>query len=143
MASWRDNATQEAQDDLDRLVTLVLGFADRMLRENGDFYPFGATVSVAGQVVMLAGMPDDSERPSSASVIAVIVDSARSRRNALRAIAICSDVRANDSDAVRVGLEHRDGHALAVYVPYKTKRFGRGVELGSRQVGPSAPQVWM
>lgn len=142
MASWRDTATQEAQDDLDGLVNVVLPFAQKMLQEQGEFFPFGATVSDAGEVAMLAGKPDNSDRPSSVSVIEIMVDGARSKREGLRAVAVCADVRLNGSDAIRVGLEHRDGQALAVYLPYKKKRFGRGVEIGSMQAGPSEPQVW-
>jgi len=103
MTSWRDSATQEAQDDLDGLVNVVLPFAEKLLHEHGEFFPFGATVSDSGEVTMLAGKPDNSERPSSASVIAIMVDAGRSKREGLRAVAICADVRLNGSDATASG----------------------------------------
>jgi hypothetical protein len=52
-------------------------------------------------------------------------------------------VRLPDSEAVLVELEHREGPAIAVLLPYKKKRFGRGVEYSSLRAAPGHPQVWV
>jgi hypothetical protein len=51
-------------------------------------------------------------------------------------------VQLPDSDAVRVELEHRDGQAMAVLLPYKKKRFGRGVDYEDLRGGTTDKQVW-
>jgi len=71
-----------------------------------------------------------------------LVEGFRARQDALRAVALVADVRVDGGDAVRVELEHRDGHALAVLLPYKKKRFGRVIEYGALGAGTAAPQVW-
>jgi hypothetical protein len=39
-------------------------------------------------------------------------------------------------------VEHREGPAIAVFLPYKKKRFGRGIEYGSLSAGAGQGQVW-
>lgn len=142
MSSWRDSASEEAQGDLDGLLNATLPFAEQMLAKNGEFYPFGASVTVAGGVAMAAGDPGQGEHPRSSDVLATLLEGFRDKREALRAVALVADVRVDGGDAVQVELEHRDGHALAVLLPYKKKRFGRGIEYGALQAGPAARQVW-
>ena len=142
MSSWRDSATQQAQDDLDGLLSATLPLAQQMLSKNGEFYPFGATVSADGQTRLLAGDPGQGEQPASADVISLLVGGLRQHRDDLRAVAICFDVRLPDSDAVRVELEHRDGHAIAVFLPYKKKRLGRGVDYHDLRGATANKQVW-
>lgn len=64
------------------------------------------------------------------------------RDSRYRASATCFDVRLADSDAVRVELEHQEGPVMAVFLPYKKKRFGGGVEYGELRLGAADRQVW-
>jgi hypothetical protein len=141
MTSWRDSASQQAQGDLDGLLNITLPFAQQMLAKRGELYPFGATVDASGETRLLAGELGQ-EHPASADMLAVLVEGLRQRRADLRAIAICSDVRLPDTDAVRVELEHRDGQTMAVLMPYKTKRFRRGVEYDDLRGATVDRQVW-
>lgn len=142
MTSWRDSASGQSQDDLDGLLNVTLPFAQQMLAKSGEFYPFGAAVTATGETRLVAGDPGQGEYPASAEVISTLLGGFRQTRADLRAVATCSDVRLTDSDAVRVELEHRDGHAMAVLMPYKKKRFGRGVEYGELRAGAAGRQVW-
>jgi hypothetical protein len=72
-----------------------------------------------------------------------LVDGLRQDRAVFRAAAICSDVQLPESDAVRVELEHQDGHAMAVLMPYKKKRFGRADEYDDLRGGTADNQIWM
>ena len=128
MTSWRDGATQQSQDDLDGLMRVTLPFAQQMLAKAGEFYPFGMIVTVDGDTEMFAADPGSGEHPASVEVRTFIFDGMRGSREKFRAIAVCLDVRLPDSDAIRVELEHRDGQALAVLLPYKKKRFGRDLD---------------
>ena len=142
MTSWRDSASRQSQDDFDGLLNVTLPFAQQMLAKGGEFYPFGAAVTATGETRLFAGDPGQGEHPASAEVLSTLLGGFRQTRADLRAVAICSDVRLTDSDAVRVELEHRDGHAMAVLMPYKKKRFGRGVEYGELRAGAADRQVW-
>jgi len=142
MTSWRDGASQQAQDDLDGLVGAALPFAEQMLDQHGEFFPYAVALDEVGEARMVAADPDSGEQPASLDVIATLVEGLQGERETLRAVAIVSDVRLTESDAVRVELEHREGHALAVYLPYKKKRMRRGVEFADMTAGPGEPQVW-
>jgi hypothetical protein len=142
MSSWRDSASEEAQADLDGLLNTTLPFAQQMLDKNGEFIPFGASATINGRVAMAAADPGQGEHPRSSDVLATLIESFRSTRQELRAVALVADVRVDGSDAVRVELEHRDGHAMALLLPYKQKRFGRGVEYGVLQAGAAGRRVW-
>jgi hypothetical protein len=142
VTSWRDSASQEAQHDLDRLVNAAIPFAAQMLDERGEFFPYGVSLDSAGEERMVAADPENGERPASAAVLTTLVEGLRRQRDSLRAVALVADVRLPDSDAVRVELEHRDGQAIAVFLPYRKKRLRSGVNLGELRAGPATPQVW-
>jgi hypothetical protein len=142
VASWRDSASQQAQDDLDGLLNAALPFAQQMLDQHGEFFPYGIALSAPGDARMIAGDPEQGEHPSSGQVLATLVQGLRLEREGLRAVALVSDVRTADSDAVRVELEHSEGSAMAVLLPYNRKRLRKGVEYGSLIAAAAAPTVW-
>lgn len=142
MTSWRDGASQQAQDDLDGLVGVALPFAEQMLDEHGEFFPYAVALDESGDARMVAADPGGGEQPASLDVLATLIGGLRAERDGLRAVALVSDVRLSDSDAVRVELEHREGQAMAVFLPYKKKRMRRGVEYSDMTAGPGVPQVW-
>src|SRR5262245_31089953 len=116
--SWRETASQEAQDDLDGLVNATLPFAQQMLARHGEFFPFAAAVTADGTVELLGADPGADARPAGTDVLDQLIGGLRGRAGNLRAAALVADVRAGESDAVRVELEHRDGHAICVLLPY-------------------------
>jgi hypothetical protein len=142
MPSWRDSASQQCQDDLDGLLNMTLPFAQQMLEKQGEFYPFGAVMGTGGEARLLGADPGQGEHPASVAVLATMLGGIRDHRAGYRAAATCSDVRLPDSDAVRVELEHQEGQAIAVLLPYKKKRFGRGVEYGELRGARAERQVW-
>jgi hypothetical protein len=142
MPSWRDAASQQCQDDLDGLLNMMLPLARQMLEKQGEFYPFGAAMSTDGEAGLLGADPGLGEQPASAVVLATLVGGVRDHRTRYRAVGTCFDVRLPDSDAVRVELEHQEGQVLAVMLPYKKKRFGRGVDYSELRGSTVNRQVW-
>jgi hypothetical protein len=142
MTSWRDGATRQSQDDLDGLLNVTLPFAQQMLAKSGEFYPFGTAVTVNGETQMFAADPGQGEHPASGDVRALLLDGMRRAREKFRAFAVCSDVRLPDSDAIRVELEHQDGQAMAVLLPYKKKRLGRGFDYQDLRAETTDKMVW-
>lgn len=144
MTSWRDDASAQAQKDLDGLLGAALGFAQQQLETHGEFFPYAAAIGSDGQAELVAAQPDDDEHPASADVIDACIAALISKRDHLRAGAIVADVhvRELDSDAIRVDLEHSEGHALTILLPHTPKRAGNGVDYGSIQAQPGQTQIW-
>ncbi|HEY3140420.1 MAG TPA: hypothetical protein VGJ86_04790 [Acidimicrobiales bacterium] len=156
MPSWRDFVSEQAQDDLDGLINASLPFAQQMLEAHGEFFPYGAAVDDSGETRMVAADAGQYVQPgkqlrraghmrfSNTELLDLLLDGLRRDRDSIRAVAVVSDVRLADSDAVRVELEHREGHAIAVLLPYKKKRrLRRGVEYGDLVAAPGEHRVWV
>lgn len=143
MTSWRDTASQQAQDDLDELLGSALGFAQQQLDTHGEFYPYAVVFDSDGQQRMVAA-DTGSGRPDSSEVITSLIAGIAEERDQLRGVAIVADVRVPEigSDAVRVTLEHSEYVALTVLLPYRTRRFGRGVVYGDLQASAAPPFIW-
>jgi hypothetical protein len=143
MPSWRDNASPQAQADLDELLNTALGFAQQQLASHGEFYPYAAAVRADGQTEMIAGRPDTaSKNPAAADVIASCVAELTSRQHAIRAAAIIADVRLPElgSDAIEVSLEHAEGQALRVHLPYTRRR--KDISYGPVRASVGSRRVW-
>jgi hypothetical protein len=144
MPSWRDTTPQAVQDDLDGVVTAALNAAQHLLTKNGEFFPFGITVSRSGEIGMTAADPGQGERPASLAVLDGLYAGAASRRDSYRAVGFVADVKANGGDAVRVEAEHRDGGPpLVVVMPYARKGLvKKAVTYGEMIAGPGERRIW-
>lgn len=143
MASTRDNPSERYRADLDGLLDLVLPLAEQQLSARGELYPFGAAVSTAGETSLTAIGDDDlGEQPQSQVILDRLYEVARARAHDQRAVAFVADVLARGSYAVRVELEHEDGVALVVLLPYSRSWFKKKVALGRMAVSPGQSRVW-
>lgn len=105
---------------------MVLPFAQNMLREHGEFYPFGSAMHADGRTVFVAGY-DGHEHPKSVDLIALLEDAFReaAKRGEYKATALAYDVSislpgTNDkSDGITVSLNHKDGFSGIVTFPYE------------------------
>ncbi len=88
-----------------------------MLSEDGEFYPFGAKMSLDGEVVNVGAKIEGEEHPPSRSLIELLIHNFQQQTNEGRLLAagICYDVRTSlpdenrPSDAVCCSLEHLSG----------------------------------
>ena len=61
----------QAQDDLDNLLNLSLGFAQQELARRGEFFPYSAAIRTDGETELVAtGVDDDDDHPEPAAVLA-------------------------------------------------------------------------
>ena len=145
MSSWREIASIEAQDDLDGLLDAMLGFGQQQLAKYGEFFPFAAAVSRDGDVELIAAPsnPRDND-PLSADVLDACVTALKSKRGAIRAGATASDVQLRspiEGDAIQVDLEHAEGHALTVVLPYRKKRLGE-IDYDTIRAHAGKHRIW-
>jgi hypothetical protein len=122
------------QARLNQLFTFSMDFAKDMLEENGDFYPFGATVSEEGKLAADPGHDGGDDQPDAPDVYRVIFERFSTARPAEAvAAALVANVTIPDEfdapakDGVRVHLES-EGYARFIYVPYEI------VSVDSREV---------
>src|SRR5262245_23531729 len=108
VTSWRQSASQKAQNDLDGLVNAALPFATQQLDQRGEFFPYGVTMDAEGATTMVSGDPRPGDSPASADVLMTMIDGLRGERDGLRAVALVADVRVDGGDAIRVELEHQE-----------------------------------
>jgi hypothetical protein len=142
VSSWRDSLSKQALADVDVLLDAVVPLAQQMLEERGEFFPYAMKLTEGGDTAMVA--VSEGERPASTEMLAKLYLGLNGERQTLRATAVVSDVRiaAPAGGAIRVEIEHRDGAAIAMLLPYSKKPFGRGVTYGDLQAMPGEPKIW-
>ena len=112
--------------DFNEMVLPILGLAESMLEETGEFRPFGARVAAGGQMALIDVVPSLQE-PSNPLIIDSLYATFRLEAPAgtIRACAVCWDAlvpRVEGGalmDAIAIGLEHRDGDPTIVLCGYE------------------------
>ena len=143
MSSWRDSASAECQADLDELLRVALPFAQQMLEKHGEFFPYAVVIRPDGQTAMIAGYTG-TETPPSAEVLAVLYQGLRAKAEESRGVAVVADVRlkGEGTDAIQIEVEHREGIAMKVFLPYRKRRFGRQPEIGEMRAEEGERRIW-
>jgi hypothetical protein len=119
------------QTDFNELVTPLLGLAETMLTENGEFRPFGARVAAGGQMALIDLAPTLVD-PSNPLIVDALYATFRleARTGTIRACAVCWDALVPREagggmmDAIAIGLEHRDGEPTMVVRGYERSPSG-------------------
>jgi hypothetical protein len=145
MTSWRDGASAEAQDDLDRLAEVTVAAARSFLDRDGAFVPFPMAVKADGELALIGlEQPVTADVPDAGEVMSGIVDLFRDRRDSIRALAIGSNVYvpADDIDAIEVRLEHRDGIGIIVLVEYRRDPLDDSYEYEEPRTEIGRPAIW-
>jgi len=140
--------TPEAKADFNALLEFLMPFAEQMLKKHGEFFPFGAAVTTAGEVTAQAAY-DGNETPESAEVVAALTQGfqASAKAGEVRATGICYDGRITQengkkTDAIIMSLEHVSGCATRTYVPYSKGFFG-GYRFGALVAGLDDPKIFV
>ncbi len=135
--------------DLDVLLNFLLDFAQQTLRRYGGLYPFGAVLTLAGDVVGQAGKLVETDTPPPRAIIDLITDGMKSqaRDGTIRASGLCYDATSvlddgSPTDAIAFRLEHQSGHAVLVTQPYSKRRV-RGYAFEDLVAQPAEPQIFV
>lgn len=122
---------------------LTLGAAQDQLDKRDGFLPFGATVSSAGEQALFMVDASD-EAPDAADLIERSWAALAARRSDCRCAALATDVHLPEAgtDAIRVDMEHVEGIAITVLLPY-TRNRRRGVSYGDLGAEPGTFRVFV
>jgi hypothetical protein len=128
--------------DSESLLNAALPFAQNMLREHGEFYPYAVTLSADGTTAMVAGY-DGREKPPSLDIIDLLKKGLRADAAAHKIIAsaIVSDILTTDpstgvkTDAISVALDHRDHYSVVVLLRYTLRNSSLDVAPATAQKG--------
>ncbi|GAA5064085.1 hypothetical protein [Nocardia callitridis] len=138
---WRATASQQVQDDLDGLLRDSVNAVARMLGTANSFNPFMLVIeNSGGKSMRLAPNGFGGGQESIIAALAAADDSAL-----LRARVSVFDVTAAapvGGDAIKVVLEHRDGVALDVLVPYSVTAESIDIDLNSANGARGAARLW-
>jgi hypothetical protein len=116
-----------AQKESEFLMKEMLPLAERMLRDHGEFYPYGGYLRANGEITHLGVQDGDTDHPKSKDMLYLLRESLSgiARENKCRATAIVFAVSINlpggtgHTDAIQINLEHKDGYSAEVFFPYE------------------------
>lgn len=125
----------EPTEEIQELLGALLPHAERMLSEHGEFYPYAMTLDSDGAIDSVAPAIE-SDDPDVSDVLVALHNGLREQaaEGSIRASGIAADVTLTDpdsgetTDAVQLELDHADGDAVDIYVPYETA--GDGIKFG-------------
>jgi len=121
------------QSDFNDMLVPLIGFAETLLEEGGEFRPFGARLAAGGQLALIDVAPTlHVSDPSNPLIIDALYATFRleARAGTIRACAVCWDAivpretGGGFKDAIAVGLEHRDGEPAIVLLTYEREPGG-------------------
>ncbi|WP_242164764.1 hypothetical protein [Lysobacter sp. M15] len=119
-------------EDVEALISGLVPFAEKMLKEHREFLPFGGHIKPDGEMV-LDGAYDGEELPLSQDLIDILLGNFRQRaaNHELRACAVVYDIRtippgkSKKQDAICVSIDHLSGYSAHVIYPYKFTLLGK------------------
>jgi hypothetical protein len=148
--SWRDSVPEASAADLENLMGTGLGAAQEQLQRNGGFLPFALVVENDGEVRLMAVTPADAEAGSDGdfdadAMISDLTELLRQHRADFRAAAVVCDITLveEDSDAIHVAAEHRDGSVFAAVLPYAANPASGELDFGQLAADTNEPAIWV
>ena len=114
------------KEQCEDLLDAVLPMAKKLLKDHGEFFPFGATLKADGQVASVMAY-DGKDKPPSQPLIDQLRNGFRAdaSNHAILASALVYDVRvvppgtSTKTDAIAVELDHKDNYSVVVFFPYR------------------------
>jgi hypothetical protein len=134
--------------DFETLVNRSVPFALEQIDKHGEFYPYATVITKDDKFEPAVAKPN-TDRPTSQQVIDMLVEELRRRaaKGELRVVCIvvggrlARDPGSAPSDVIQARLEHVDGTAVEVYVPW-TRDKDKKVQPGEGFAGRGVPVVF-
>lgn len=134
--------------DFETLVNRSVPFALEQIQKHGEFYPYATVITKDGEFQPAVAKPE-TDRPTSQQVIDMLTEELRRRaaKGELRVVCIvvggrlAKDPGAAPQDVIQARLEHVDGTAVEVYVPW-TRGKDKKVQPGEGFAGRGVPVIF-
>ena len=139
---WQSRVAGAAADDFDRLTEGVLAKVGAALTRRETPPPCGLAVSASGGLLDVGAQSWLGANSSPREVVADLYRIARAEAVARRAVAVAQVGRTAGGLALRIDLEHVDGAALTVVLPYTCSRIRRSCTVGTPTVTSASRRVW-
>ncbi len=128
------------------MFDVALPHAQEMLTDFGEFYPYAMKMLDDGSTQGVAIKPGKVARPRSRTMLETLYERLAAEASALRAVAFVADVLLTSDtspiDAIRVDVEHREGVAIAVLVPYVKKGEHERPDFGEPHAARGVRRLW-
>ncbi|GEO05914.1 hypothetical protein AAE02nite_35780 [Adhaeribacter aerolatus] len=117
----------EVKSDIEKLIGYSVEFAENLLLDSGEYYPFGSKISSSGKFTPVSFF-EDEEYPESQKIINELTSAFEEafNKNKVRAYSIAYDVRVQNEkynlpkDAILISIKHENVEGkLIYYYPYK------------------------
>lgn len=146
---WHEGLSEEAIQDVFKLVGAAVPFAQDQLGKNGVLAPYGITTDLTGELGHHMAYQEANEdgEVDSAESVQMMTEGFRSKKDTLRGTCILTDVtvQVGDSgavDAVRLHIEHAEGLSMNILKPYEIDGHSNAVVFGDSAVLPTEARVW-
>ncbi|GAA3274409.1 hypothetical protein [Paenarthrobacter aurescens] len=148
---WHEGLSEQAIQDVFKLVGAAVPFAQDQLGRNGSLAPYGLTSDLSGEIGHHMAYQDANEddEVDSAESVQMMTEGFRQKLESLRGTCIISDVRLTPSsgegvalDALRLHIEHTEGLSMLLLKPYEIDEQSQTVAFGETAVIPTPAQVW-
>ncbi|MDO6389775.1 hypothetical protein Q4E40_06530 [Pontibacter sp. BT731] len=116
----------EVKSDIEKLISYSVEFAETLLLDSGEYYPFSSKIVTSGELTPVSFF-DEEEYPDSQKIInglTSVFEEALSKKE-VRAYCIAYDVRVKNekynsaTNAILVSIKHEDVEGkLTYYYPY-------------------------
>ena len=115
-----------SKQEAEALMNEMLALAKHMLREHGEFFPYGGYMKPNGEIVHVGAGDSSSDHPKSKELIAILQNSLKKLANEqqCKAIAIVYDVVVSipesnhKGDAIQICIDHMSNYSAEVFFPY-------------------------
>jgi len=146
MTSWREALSDGARADVDRLVDAGLAVAKSRLQTLALFPPVPVFAREDGAIMQVAHDSTALGRRAKAEAIAEdAVQQLRKVKDSARGVALVTSTHLakERSDAIEVWVEHTEGVAVSILLPYQRPTLGGVITFGQLRAFAASKRVWI
>lgn len=145
MTSWREALSDGARADVDQLVDSGLAVAKSRLQTLAFFPPVPIFANEQGAIMQVAHDPSGLGRKATATAVADdAVEQLKKVKEYARGVALITSTHLakERTDAVEVWVEHGEGIAVSIILPYQRPTLGGVITFGQLRAFAGARRVW-
>jgi hypothetical protein len=143
--AWRQRVSKDAAATIDTVVAQAQAVAEQQLGRHGAFPAFLVTARKDGEYELDTLPAEQVEQLPPEAALDALREKAAQLRDEVVCAALAFPVTLPDRSgqtAAVLELQHREGEALTVVLPYRLKGAEHSVSFGDPTVEPAEPWLW-